>query len=95
MNISRTKIPKTNYRREYYRDEVIELDEIDQDCFTFEVPISDGGNIREMAKWLRENIGMQATLWDYKVNIKPDEKDFDIFIFLHEEDAIAFKLMWV
>ena len=94
MILIKSLIPNTNYRREYYRDAVIELDEIDQDCFTFEVPIS-SGNIREMARWLRENISQQTDLWDYKINIEHYEKNFDIFIFLHEEDAMAFKLRWI
>lgn len=46
-------------------------------------------NLRDVAKWLRENVGQQGIVWDLKVNV--DEKD-NIFIFADEKYAAAFKL---
>ena len=78
--------------------------EVDQDHLTFEmaVPKAKGGVNNEndarceMGKWLRENIGPQVTVWDYKLIAGPDDQyEYEVFLFLHEEDAMAFKLTWL
>lgn len=44
--------------------------------------------LREMAKWCRENVGVMGKYWDVTV------VGMNAFIFLNAEDAMAFKLTW-
>lgn len=84
-------------------DSMWQIDDNTQDHLTFEVPLlkAAGGvgkeilRRQELGEWLRENIGMQKIMWDLKIIVDHDQINHDVFLFLNEDEAMAFKLMWL
>lgn len=80
------------------RTKSINLDNIPNNSYKYEIEIpktiknTQFDQLKKLGEWLRKNIGSQGVDWD--MAILNNHKNVYVFLFKHQQDAMAFKLAW-